>query len=99
MPDRLFITESEKEILRRYIERLWDGDIVALGYLQYIFHTYDRWNEAFDWLKRNKIAGHKIREYFKNATPDGHGMMEPVRQIFARIDNEKLKRLNLGDLK
>jgi hypothetical protein len=95
--DRKSITLDERQQLRIQIERIWD--IIALGYLQYIFHTYDRWHEIFIWFIQNKIKGHKVREYFKNATPDGQGMMEPIRQILARIDGDKNKKLFRNDLR
>jgi hypothetical protein len=49
----------------------------------------------------NGIRGYLIREYFQNesASPDGRGMLEPVRRILARIDGDKGRKITKGDLK
>ena len=99
--DRPSVTVDDKYILRFEIERLWKGDIIALGYLRHIFHGFARWKEIYFWLYQNNIRGYKIREYFQNesALPDGRGMLEPVRRILARIDGDKKRKITKKDLR
>lgn len=99
--DRATITPEEKRVVQIMIEKLWGGDLQALIYLRYIFHTFVRYEQIFAWMFQNEIKGKKIIDYFQNeaALPDGRGMIEPVRKILARIDQEKGKRLNKKELK
>ena len=99
--DRPSVSKDDAFILRFQIEKLWNGDIIALGYLRHIFHGFARWKEIYSWLYVNKICGYRIREYFQNesAQPDGRGMLEPVRRILARIDGDKKRGIKREDLK
>ena len=93
--DRLAITLEEMKILRLQIERIWDGNADAIVLLRYVFHSFRRWNEIFDWMIQNNMKGARLVEYYKNeGDKEGRGLLGPTRKIIEHIDAEKVSIKN-----
>ena len=82
---------GELEGLKKVISYLWDGNNEAFAAIYFLKSNYKEWPAMLTWLKRNKLTGQKLVEFFQNESSDGGGYHMGATKILSALKGLKFQ--------